>query len=154
MKQDKIYLVGFVGSGKTTVARRLGRRLGWRVEDIDDAVERREGAPLATIFERHGEAYFRAAERQVVQSLLPLRHAVVATGSGTFVDPINRTTILADGATVWLDAPLATLTGRLPGDNRRPLGSDADELAAAYEARCRSVPPRARASRFGLIRTG
>ena len=61
MKADKLYLVGFMGAGKTSVARALGRRMGWRFEDIDHRIEAREGLRVAEIFARHGEPYFRSS---------------------------------------------------------------------------------------------
>ena len=107
MNRDKLYLVGFMGAGKTTVARALGRRLGWRVEDIDERIEARERRSVAAIFAQHGEPYFRQLERQVLVDLLPERKIVVATGGGTFAEADNRALMLADGAVAWLDIPLA-----------------------------------------------
>ena len=135
MRTDKVYLVGFMGAGKSTVARALGRRLDWRVEDIDDRIEAREGRTVASIFARDGEAYFRSVERNVLVDLLPLRHTVVATGGGTFVDPENRAAINRDGLSVWLDVPLEELIRRLPVDGRRPLAADRDQLERLYAVR-------------------
>lgn len=132
MRTDKIYLVGFMGAGKTTVARALGRRLGWRVEDIDEVIEARERASIADIFRRHGEPHFRAAEREVLRALLPARQVVVATGGGTFADPDNRADILADGAAIWLDVPFSLAVGRVPPDGRRPLAADRATFEALY----------------------
>lgn len=132
MRTDKIYLVGFMGAGKTTVARALGRRLGWRVEDVDDVIEARERASVADIFACRGEAYFRAAEREVLRGLLPARQVVVATGGGTFADPENRADILADGAVIWLDVPLSLAVDRVPADGRRPLAADRVSFEALY----------------------
>jgi shikimate kinase len=132
---DKIYLVGFMAAGKTTVARVLGARLGWRAEDIDELIEARERMPVASIFAKHGEPYFRSAEREILRLLLPLRHAVVATGGGTFMDPDNRQAIMLDGLSVWLDVPLETLIGRLPADGRRPLAADRVQMERLYAAR-------------------
>ena len=91
MKTDKVYLVGFMGAGKTSVGRALARRLDWRFADIDHLIEQRERAPVSDIFAKHGEPYFRGVERAVLAEQVPLRHAVVATGGGTFVDPQNPT---------------------------------------------------------------
>lgn len=132
---DKIYLVGFMAAGKTSVARALGRRLGWRVEDVDELIESRERQPIAAIFSSRGEPYFRAVEREVVRELLLPRHLVIATGGGTFVDPESRVAINQDGASIWLDVPLQTLIARLPADNRRPLASDRRQFDALYAAR-------------------
>ncbi len=135
MKTDKLYLVGFMGAGKTSVARALGRRIGWRVEDIDHRIEARERRRVADIFAREGEPYFRNVERTILQELLPERHMIVSTGGGTFVDPENRTTMLADGAVAWLDAPLERVIERVPADGRRPLAADRVQMEQLYTYR-------------------
>ena len=135
MKADKLYLVGFMGAGKTSVARALGRRIGWRVEDVDHRIEGRERRRVAEIFAQEGEAYFRTVERGVLQELLPQRHIIVATGGGTFADPENRTAMLADGAVAWLDAPLERVIERVPADGRRPLAADRVQMEQLYARR-------------------
>lgn len=135
MNADKIYLVGFMGAGKTTVARALGRRLGWRVEDIDERIEARERRSVAAIFSQSGESYFRQQERQVLSDLLPQRQIVVATGGGTFAEPDNRALMLADGAVVWLDVPLTRVFERVPADGRRPLAADRTQMEQLYARR-------------------
>lgn len=135
MKTDKIYLVGFMAAGKTTLAQGLARRLGWRAEDVDLMIEARERRTIADIFARDGEPYFRSIERQVIYSLLPLRHTVIATGGGTFLDPEIRAAINADGVSVWIDAPFDVLLARIPADGRRPLASDRVQMAVLYETR-------------------
>jgi shikimate kinase len=124
-----------MAAGKTTLAQALGRRLGWRAEDVDLLVEARERRTVTEIFAREGEPYFRSIERQVIWSLLPLRHAVVATGGGTFVDSENRAAINADGLSVWIDVPLDALLARIPADGRRPLANDRVQMAMLYETR-------------------
>jgi shikimate kinase len=132
---DKIYLVGFMAAGKTTVARAIARRLGWRAEDVDELIEARERLTVADIFARHGEPYFRAVEREILQLLLPLRHTVVATGGGTFMDPESRQAIRLDGTSVWLDVPLETIVARLPADGRRPLSADRAQMERLFAIR-------------------
>ena len=135
VRTDKIYLVGFMAAGKSTVARELGTSLDWQVEDIDDLIVTRERRPIADIFARRGEAYFREVERTVLHSLLPLRHAIVATGGGTFVDPDNRRVINGDGASIWLDLTFEQAVARIPSDGRRPLAANRGTLQALYHTR-------------------
>ena len=135
MRADKLYLVGFMAAGKSSLARELGRRLDWQVEDVDERIEALERRPIAAIFAADGEAYFRAVEREVVQGLLPPRHVVVATGGGTFVDPDLRALIRADGAVFWIDAPLGQIIDRLPRDGSRPLAANRVQLESLYETR-------------------
>jgi shikimate kinase len=132
---DKLYLVGFMAAGKTTVARALASRLGWRAEDIDELIEARERLTVTEIFARHGEPYFRAAERDILKLLLPLRHTIVATGGGTFMDPENRQAINRDGISVWLDVPFQTLLSRIPADGRRPLAADRQQIERLFAIR-------------------
>lgn len=135
MTADKIYLVGFMAAGKTTVAQSLARRLGWRAEDVDALIEARERRPVADIFAKAGEPYFRAVERDIIKVLLPLRHVVVATGGGTFVDPENRSAINLDGLSVWLDVPIDLVLARVPADGRRPLANDRAQMERLFAAR-------------------
>ena len=132
---DKIYLVGFMASGKSTLARALADRLQWRSEDIDELIEARERHTITEIFARQGEPYFRAVEREILAILQPMRHVVVATGGGTFADPENRQRINLDGASVWLDVPLAELIPRIHLDGRRPLAANRAQLERLYLAR-------------------
>ncbi len=135
MRTDKLYLVGFMGAGKTTLARALGRRLGWRVEDLDELIEARERCTVADLFARRGEPYFRSVERDVLRSVLPLQEAVVATGGGTYVDIDNRTLINANGLAVWLDLPFSLALVRVPPDGRRPLAADRAQFEALFRQR-------------------
>ncbi len=135
MRADKIYLIGFMGAGKSTVARALGRRLDWRTEDIDEYIERQAGQDVASIFRQHGEPYFRTLERSALIGLLPVRGAVVAAGGGTFEDPANRELMLRDGVVIWLDVPFPTILERVPLDGRRPLAADRPRLEQLYNQR-------------------
>lgn len=135
MKADKVYLVGFMGSGKTSVARALARRLDWRPIDIDDMIEQREHLSVSAIFARHGEPYFRQSERAVLLDQVPHRHLIVSTGGGTFVDAENRRVVNADGLSVWLDVPIERLIARVPADGRRPLAADRAEFERLFQVR-------------------
>jgi shikimate kinase len=135
VKADKLYLVGFMGAGKTTVARLLAKRLDWKVEDIDERIEKRERRDIPSIFRQSGEPYFRAIEREELITLLSQRGTVVATGGGTMADPGNRQLMLRDGAVIWLDAPFSTLVSRVPLDGRRPLAADRLEMERLYNQR-------------------
>lgn len=135
MTTDKIYLVGFMASGKSTIARALAARLRWRAEDVDELIERRERTTIAQIFATQGEAYFRSVEKEILKVLQPLRHVIVATGGGTFADAENRAAINLDGVSVWIDVPLVDLIPRIPLDGRRPLAANRAELERLYAAR-------------------
>ena len=135
MRTDKIYLVGFMAAGKSSLARALAGRLGWRSIDVDELIEARERRTIAQVFAQHGEAYFRAIERQVLSEIISERHAVVATGGGTFVDVENRAAIKADGAVIWLDVPLPELIARIPLDGSRPLAANRQQLEQLFDAR-------------------
>jgi shikimate kinase len=135
VKADKIYLVGFMAAGKTTLARALAKRLDWQPVDIDELIEQRERLTVTEIFATRGEAHFRTVEREVLFEQAGPRHLVVATGGGTFADPQNRAAINQDGVSVWLDVPLDRLIGRIPADGRRPLAADRAGFERLYHQR-------------------
>ncbi|MCC5953063.1 MAG: shikimate kinase [Acidimicrobiia bacterium] len=118
-----LVLVGMMGSGKSSVGRRLAERCDRPFVDLDELVEERLGATVAEVFDRHGEATFRAAERQALADVLADgRNAVVATGGGVVTDATNRALLEREGLAVWLRAQVPTLVARLDGDPAdRPL---------------------------------
>jgi len=124
-----------MAAGKSTVAAAVGRRLGWQVEDIDERIEAREHRTISDIFAQNGERHFRLTERAVLQELLPIRHAVVATGGGTFVDRTNRIAINQNGVSIWLDVSFDTVIERMPKDGRRPLATDRATMRDLYDTR-------------------
>jgi shikimate kinase len=135
VRADKVYLVGFMAAGKTTLAKALAKRLDWRAVDVDELIEARERQTVAELFAKRGEPYFRSVERQVLFDQIAARHLVVATGGGTFADVQNRAAINADGVSVWLDVPLERLIGRVPADGRRPLAADRPGFERLYHQR-------------------
>jgi shikimate kinase len=135
-----VALVGFMGAGKTTVGRLLASRLGWRFEDLDDQIVKREGRSIEEIFRAQGERYFRQCENQALRELMPGNDSsglVLALGGGAFIDGANRR-FLEDAkfATVFLDAPVEELFTRCeqPGVVR-PLRQDPGEFRRLYQKR-------------------
>ncbi|ELK46236.1 shikimate kinase [Halobacillus sp. ACCC02827] len=117
-----IFIVGFMGSGKTTVAEQLGEATGYKAVEMDREIERLEGMTIPEMFERYGEAYFRSAETRFLKGLHG--DGIVSTGGGVILQEENRR-ILAEGTVVYLRAEWETITARLAGDKNRPLWSGA-----------------------------
>ncbi|MGH9458770.1 MAG: shikimate kinase [Thermoanaerobaculia bacterium] len=109
----KIYLIGFMGSGKTTIGRELGRRLGVPFFDLDDLVETSEGMSVKEIFGAKGEPYFRRRERDLLRTTKWVERGVIATGGGTFTFDENIQFIKSEGLSIYLSAPFAVLHGRI-----------------------------------------
>jgi shikimate kinase len=107
-----VVLVGLMGVGKSTVGRRLAKRLGVPFVDSDSAIEDASGLPAAEVFERYGERDFRDGERRLVARLIEGEVRVIATGGGAYVDPRTRELLNQRAITVWLDAPVDVLTER------------------------------------------
>ncbi len=117
-----IILVGFMGSGKSTIGRKLARRLGWRFRDTDALVEQRAGALISDIFAASGEAGFRTLETQVLESLAGvMENTVLATGGGIILSAENRSLLRTLGFTVWLTASPDALFERVSRNTNRPL---------------------------------
>ena len=116
-----IVLVGMMGSGKSSVGRRLASRLRLPFYDADDEIEAAAGLKVAEIFERYGEPYFRDGERRVIARLLDHRRCVIATGGGAFAQDDTRAMILDRGTAIWLDVPVSVLVERVSRRGHRPL---------------------------------
>ncbi|WP_366512891.1 shikimate kinase [Sphingomonas telluris] len=121
-----LVLVGLMGAGKSTVGRRLARRLGLEFIDTDEAIESAAGCSAAEIFERFGEAEFRDGERRLVARLIDGEVRVIATGGGAFVDPRTRSLLNERAITIWLDAPVEILANRTSRRDTRPLLRNGD----------------------------
>ena len=133
-----VFLVGFMGAGKSSVGRALGRRLGWSFEDLDDRVMAREGQTVEQIFGNSGEAGFRRAEHAALSELLSAlgdSPRIIAVGGGAFVQPENAA-LLEGMRTVFLDAPVEELWRRCQGDDVvRPLRTDKEHFRELYRTR-------------------
>lgn len=134
-----IFLVGFMGSGKSTVGRRLAERLGWEPVDTDERVVEREGRSIEEIFRVDGEAHFRRVEWETLQAFGAQPRRVVATGGGLFLAASRRRWMREHGTSFWLDLPLAACRERLPdGGGGRPLWGAAGDpvgLRAEFDRR-------------------
>lgn len=140
-----VFLVGFMGAGKTSVGRALGQRLNWLFEDLDDRIEAREGRKVAEIFRDSGEAVFRRAEhsalRQVLDELQSGAARVVALGGGAFVEINNASLLRTSGIpTVFLDAPVEQLWQRCctqasASGAERPLLRSREQFGKLYDRR-------------------
>lgn len=134
----KIYLIGFMGSGKTTVGRELATRIDSPFFDLDELIEAAEKASIKDIFTAQGEAYFRKRERDLLRSTRNLESAVVATGGGTFTFEENIQFIQSEGMSVYLSAPYALLRARIGSKAEdRPLFRDDLSTHELYANRIR-----------------
>lgn len=119
--KKSIVLVGLMGSGKSSVGRRLASCLDVEFVDVDDEIVKAADLTIADIFEQYGEVEFRALERRVLLRLLTENPKVIATGGGAFISSENRQIIQRSGTSVWLDANLDTLWERVRHKKHRPL---------------------------------
>ncbi|MEM8851022.1 MAG: shikimate kinase [Pseudomonadota bacterium] len=121
-----VVLVGMMGSGKTAVGTALAERLGVPFRDTDAALEEAARMSVPEIFERDGEAFFRARETEVLRRLLGEGPGVVSTGGGAFLRPENRAAVAEGGVSLWLKVDVNVLWGRVKGRTHRPLLMTAD----------------------------
>lgn len=140
-----ILLVGMMGSGKSSVGRRLAARLGLPFHDADDEIEAAAGMSISEIFARYGEPHFRDGERRVIARLLDQGRSVIATGGGAFAEEDTRALILDRGIAVWLDVPVDVLVERVARRSHRPLLHGRDPRAVLDELLERRGPAYARA---------
>ena len=123
-----IVLVGMMGSGKSSIGRRLAARLALPFVDADAEIEKAANMTIAEIFANQGEAYFRAGEARVIARLLESGPQVLATGGGAFMNPETRAAIRAKGISIWLKAPPDVLIKRIKRRSDRPLLANDDPL--------------------------
>jgi shikimate kinase/3-dehydroquinate synthase len=134
-RPTRIVLVGFMGSGKSAVGRRLAQRLGYRFEDMDARIEARAGRTIAEIFAEQGEAAFRALEEEEARALRGVREVVVAAGGGAFAEPRTRALLREGAMTVWLRCSMAAILRRVKPDGSRPLAGNRDIMQALLAER-------------------
>jgi len=134
-RPDVVFLIGFMGAGKTTVGRHLARLLGWDFLDLDERIVADERLGIAQIFAVKGEAYFRRLETEILASLRGGSRLVVACGGGTYAHDENRRLIDQLGRAVWIRLPLEVALRRCAGDAGRPLLKTAEQADELYRRR-------------------
>ncbi len=125
-----VVLIGFMGSGKSSVGRKLARRFGVPFVDVDERIESVAGCRIRDLFVREGEAAFRVREKAALRDVLSRKGNVIATGGGAFADEENRILLRSYAPVVYLETSVETLLERLSGDLGRPLlrGGDREEV--------------------------
>ena len=137
---QSIVLVGLMGVGKSTVGRRLARRLKLPFVDADAEIEAAAALTVSEIFERFGEPHFRDGERRVIARLMEGPAKVIATGGGAFINDETRALILTEGLAIWLDAEVAVLADRVGRRDTRPLLRGKDPIVVLTELAERRNP--------------
>lgn len=134
-----IYLVGFMGSGKSTIGRLLAEEIGWEFVDLDDLIEQAAGMTISTVFDVRGEEEFRKLEHQALHRVVDMvergKAHVVALGGGAFAQQRNYDLLENNGVTVWLDCPIEVLEKRVARQSHRPLARDPEKFRLLHEAR-------------------
>ena len=130
---NNIFLVGLMGSGKTTIGRSLAKKLNLRFVDADQEIEARTGASITLIFEIEGEASFRQREADVIRDLTAQQGIVLATGGGAILNETSRQFLRERGTVVYLRASVASILQRTSHDKNRPLLQTPDPKAKIEE---------------------
>jgi shikimate kinase len=134
-----IYLVGFMGCGKSAVGRTLADELGWSFFDLDEEIEKVAGCAIAHIFDTCGEAAFRQMETAALQkriaSVRTGRPQVISLGGGAFSMQENFDLAFNHGITIWLDTPYEVIERRVAAETHRPLARDPERMRRLFESR-------------------
>jgi shikimate kinase len=128
-----IVLVGLMGSGKSTIGRRLAAALNMPFHDADAEIETAAGLTITEIFDRYGEAHFRDGERRVIHRLMSGPPKILATGGGAFINADTRALLLSQAICIWLDTDINTLAERVARRDTRPLLRGKDPVAVLTE---------------------
>jgi shikimate kinase len=135
-RRKVIYLLGFMGSGKSTVGSLLAGALGWPLIDLDTLIEAGQGLSIKEIFQNSGETFFRQIEHAALTEASKAEPAVIALGGGTFAQSANVDLIRQSGGTsVWLDCPPEVLRTRCEGMEHRPLFRDEQSFTQLFTER-------------------
>ena len=119
---ERVFLIGYMGSGKSTIGRYVAKDMGWRFIDMDDYVERRLGCTISEFFAKHGEEAFRQAEAEALRELAKEPKAIIATGGGAPCHFDNMEVMRAAGLTIYIKVEPGELAARLKGaKTKRPI---------------------------------
>jgi len=132
-KSKCIVFVGLMGSGKSTMSKRLARRLGMQAYDSDKEIENRLGLSVVDIYDLKGRDFFKEKEREVVETILGYESVILSTGSDTFIDEDLRKLIKQRAYTIWLEADIDTLYNRIIRRNTRPEIDRVEDKRAALQ---------------------
>lgn len=149
----KVFLIGYMGSGKSTVGRKLAERLGMAFLDFDEFIERKTGKTISRIFESQGESGFRALEHQYLREILGTEDVVISLGGGTPCFNNNMELINTSGTSVYIETGVDTLAGRLiKAKRKRPLiqGMDETELRSFIKTNLEKREPFYRQAQYSV----
>ncbi len=135
-----IVLIGFMGSGKTSIGKRLSVKMKWEFIDMDDFIEKREGMSVTEIFEKKGEPYFRSVERELCKRFREPKCKIIATGGGVIKNKDNVADLKRGGVIIYLKSRPETIAHNLRNDNTRPLLMCDDKLGRIRELLAQREP--------------
>ncbi len=135
LDKSRLFLVGFMGAGKSTIGPILARRLNWTFRDLDEQIEKEQKCTIREIFQSQGESRFRELESEALRQTSLINSAVVALGGGAFSFSQNRETVRQLGISIFLDCPLDVTLGRCVLNQERPLFQDREKASALYQSR-------------------
>lgn len=137
MKNNNVVLIGFAGTGKSTIGELLAKKLGWTHVDTDRLIEAKVEKTISQLFATEGEAYFRQIESEVIRDTLSHSEQVISTGGGAVLAAENREQMVSNGIVIALVADAETIIERAKGDQNRPLfqGDVRDKVLRLLEQR-------------------
>lgn len=128
MNFNKIFLVGFMGCGKSTLGKKIATQIGWEFVDLDEYIEKKEGKSIPLIFKEQGESYFRKLETRCLKELLKFKSCVISCGGGTPCFNKNMDIITLAGASIYIKLSPTVLFNRLKLEkDQRPLIADMED---------------------------
>ena len=132
-KHNNIFLIGPMGSGKTTIGKKLANKVSKKFYDSDDEIKKNTGADIPLIFEIEGDSGFRVREKKVISELVLLDNIVLSTGGGAILDNENRSMLVENGFIIYLKSSAERIYKRTSGDKSRPLLQVSDRLGRIKE---------------------